>query len=348
MNQPRIRTLLIEDSSFMRKVISDIISADESIDLVGSAANGKDGVRLISELRPDVVVTDMIMPEYDGLYVVRQVMEHYPTPVILLSSLDKGSHRIFEALESGAFEFIDKPAELNSASIKDYPLLNLIKHAASADIDVLKAKQGVQVQTSVPRSLLTKKNEHEIIVIGASTGGPGAVERIVMSLPANLAVPVVIAQHMPARFLETFAERLSNQCMLPVKMAFKGQVLAGGVIYVIPGEVNTCLERSAIDNHPIFAFSQRTYDEFNFPSVNCLFESAAEVFGGKAMGVILTGMGKDGMRGLKSIYNAGGFTLAQDEDSSVVYGMPKAAFEYGAVRQVVALNDIPNCIIKNL
>src|SRR6478609_3214030 len=133
MNEPRIRTLLIEDSSFMRKVIGDIISADEGIDLVGSAANGKEGMQLVGELRPDVVVTDMIMPEYDGLYVVRQVMEHYPTPVILLSSLDKGSHRIFEALEGGAFEFIDKPTELGSASIKEYPLLNLIKHAAVTD-----------------------------------------------------------------------------------------------------------------------------------------------------------------------------------------------------------------------
>src|SRR6187399_2705979 len=129
MIETRIRTLLIDDSSFMRKIISDIISSDENIELIGSASNGKEGVQLINELRPDVIVTDMIMPEYDGLYVVRQVMEHYPTPVILLSSLDKGNHRIFEALESGAFEFIDKPSEFGSASIREYPLINLIRHA---------------------------------------------------------------------------------------------------------------------------------------------------------------------------------------------------------------------------
>lgn len=348
MSDSRIRTLLIDDSSFMRKIIGDIISADENVELVGSASNGKDGVHLISELRPDVVVTDMIMPEYDGLYVVRQVMEHYPTPVILLSSLDKGNHRIFEALEGGAFEFIDKPTELGSMSIKDYPLLTLIKHAAAADISLLKAKQIIQEQTRIPALTLAEKGEHEIIVIGASTGGPGALESIIMSLPKNLSVPVVIVQHMPARFLETFAQRLSSQSPLPVKMAFKGQPLSSGVIYVVSGEANTRIERSPMDGYPIFTFTQRIYDEFNSPSINCLFESAADVYGPNVMGIILTGMGKDGMRGLKKIHDNGGFTIAQNEDSCVVYGMPKAAFEYGAVQQVVALKDIPNCIIKNL
>jgi two-component system chemotaxis response regulator CheB len=348
MRESRIRTLLIDDSSFMRKIIGDIISSDENIELIGSASNGRDGCQLISELRPDVVVTDMIMPEYDGLYVVRNVMEHYPTPVILLSSLYKGNHRIFEALEGGAFEFIDKPTELGSMSIRDYPLLNLIKHAAAADITLLKAKQVSQEQTRILTLTLTEKGDHEIIVIGASTGGPGAVESIVMSLPKNLSIPVVIAQHMPARFLETFAQRLSSQSPLPVKMAFKGQPLTGGIIYIASGEANTRIERSTIDGHPFFVFTERVYDEFNSPSINCLFESAASVYGPNAMGIILTGMGKDGMRGLKNIYDAGGFTIAQNEDSCVVYGMPKAAFECGAVRQVVPLRDIPNCIIKNL
>jgi two-component system chemotaxis response regulator CheB len=345
---PRIRTLLIDDSSFMRKVIGDIISADENVELIGSASNGKEGVQLVQELRPDVVVTDMIMPEYDGLFVVRQVMEYYPTPVILLSSLDKGNHRIFEALEGGAFEFIDKPTELGSVSIKDYRLLNLIKHAAVTDISLLKAKQLARGQIRIPTPILTGKGSHEIIVIGASTGGPGAVESIVMSFPPNLSVPVVIAQHMPARFLETFAQRLSTQSPLPVKMAFKGQPLSKGVIYLASGDSNTRIERSPMGGCPIFTFTHHIYDEFNSPSINCLFESAVDVYGSNVMGIILTGMGKDGMRGLKKIHDNGGFTIAQDEDSCVVYGMPKAAFEYGAVKQVTALKDIPNCIIKNL
>lgn len=348
MPEARIRTLLIEDSSFMRRIISDILSADDQIEVVGAAANGKEGVQLVNDLRPDVVVTDMIMPEYDGLYVVRQVMEHYPTPVILLSSLDKGNQRIFEALENGAFEFIDKPTDLGSQSVKDYQLLELVKHAAAADISVLKAKQIVSQPVRPQVRSVSGKFNHEVIVIGASTGGPSAVESIVMSLPKNLSVPVIIAQHMPARFLETFAQRLSNQSPLPVKLAFKGQPLLGGIIYVVPGETNTRIERSPIDGHPIFVFTHRLYEEFNYPSVNCLFESAVDVFGEKVMGIILTGMGKDGMRGLRRIYDAGGFTVAQDEETSVVYGMPKAAFDHGAVKQVAGLREIPDYIIQNL
>lgn len=343
----RIRTLLIEDSSFMRKVISDILTEDESVELVGTASNGKEGVHLVNELHPDVVVTDMIMPEYDGLYVVRQVMEHRPTPIILLSSLDKGNQRIFDALENGAFEFIDKPTELGTKSVKDYPLISLIKHAAEADIHVLKAKQPAQPAHSTVQ-IIGGKIDHEIIVIGASTGGPGAVESIIMQLPKTLTVPVVIAQHMPVRFLETFAQRLGQQSPLPVKLAVKGQPLAKSTIYVLPGDTNMRIEQSAIDQEPIFASTLRTYEEFNYPSINCLFESAAEVYGSKTIGVILTGMGKDGTRGLKHIHQAGGYTLAQDEATSVVYGMPKAAVENGAVTEVAGILDIPNRIIHNL
>ncbi len=342
-----IRAVLIDDSSFMRKVVGDIIEADEAVELVGVASDGKEGVYLINALRPDVVVTDMVMPQYDGLYVVREVMENFPTPIILLSSLDKGNQRIFEALEHGAFEFIDKPTELNSESIKTYPLLTLIKHAAEADITLLAGKHVSEKKHAVVLGAHTKI-QHSIIVIGASTGGPSAVESIVMSLPINLNVPVVVAQHMPARFLETFAQRLKAQCLLPVKLASNGHSLTGGTIYIVPGDGNTRIERRAIDNMPVFAASQRTFDEFNNPSINCIMESVADVYGHKAMGLILTGMGKDGMRGLKKIRDAGGFTMAQDEDSCVVFGMPKAALEFGAVKKMLSLKEIPANIIQNL
>jgi len=346
MRGSRIRTLLIDDSSFMRRVIGDIISADEQLELIGTASNGKEGVQLASKLRPDVIVTDMMMPDSDGLYVVKQVMGNFPTPVILLSSLDKGNQRIFDALDNGAFEFIDKPVELGSKSLFDYPLNSLIKHAAAADLQLMNFRNA-KVEKAIVYDANEKK-KHDIILIGASTGGPGAVEGIIMSLPSNLKVPVVVAQHMPSRFLETFAQRLNGLSPLPVKLAFKGQVIIGGNIYVVPGDYNTRIERSVLDHQPIFAFTQRTYDEFNNPSINCLFESAVEVYGRNTMGIILTGMGKDGMKGLKSIHDSGGFTIAQDEQSSIVYGMPKAAVQIGAVRCVAGLKDIPHCIIQNL
>ncbi|RAW01016.1 chemotaxis-specific protein-glutamate methyltransferase CheB [Pseudochryseolinea flava] len=340
----RIRTLLIEDSAFMRKVIGDIITSDADIDLVGTAADGKEGSDMFLALKPDVVVTDMVMPEYDGMYVVRSVMENRPVPVILLSSLEKTSQRIFDALQGGAFEFIDKPSDLDLASIKNYRLLELIKEASKTDMSLLVDRQQ---SLNVSSHTFSDNLHYEIVAIGASTGGPGAIEMIINNLPKNLQVPVVIAQHMPARFLETFAHRLNEHSELSIRLAKKGEMLRGGTIYIAPGEHNIRIERN-LDGVPVVGFTTKKYEEFNYPSVNCLFESVAEVYGNKSIGVILTGMGKDGMNGLKKIFQRGGYTIAQDEESSIVYGMPKAAVENGAVKQTVRLKEIAGFIISCL
>jgi two-component system chemotaxis response regulator CheB len=342
----RIRTLLIDDSAFMRKVIGDIIRSDESLDLVGIANDGREGSTMALELKPDVVITDMVMPEFDGMYVVQSVMEKQPMPIILLSSLEKSDTRIFDALQYGAFEFIDKPADMDVVRLGNYPLLNLIREASRTDISLLKAKQ------------LAKKNSHahtfasttnyDIVAIGASTGGPGAIEQIVNNLPSNLNIPVVIAQHMPARFLETFSSRLNEHSPLPVKLASRGETLRGGFVYIASGESNTRIENNLITGLPIFTFTNKKFEEFNYPSVDCLFESVADIYGNRSIAVILTGMGKDGMVGLKKIKSLGGFTIAQDEDSAVVYGMPKAAVEYDAVKQIVRLKEIPGFIVSSL
>jgi two-component system chemotaxis response regulator CheB len=342
----RIRTLLIDDSAFMRKVISDIINTDATIELVGVAPGGLQGSEMALELKPDVVITDMVMPEYDGMYVVNSVMENRPVPIILLSSLEKTNTRIFDALQNGAFEFIDKPTDMTSFNVRDYRLLALIKEASKTDVSLLKAKQ------------LAKKNNHshsfgdtlnyEIIVIGASTGGPGAVESILTNLPKNLKIPVIVVQHMPSRFLETFAQRLNEHGPLPVKLARKGEPIKGGIIYIAPGDANMRIEQNLVTGLAMVNFTEKKYEEFNYPSVDCLFESVAKKYGRQAIGVILTGMGRDGTMGLKKIREAGGFTIAQDEDSSVVYGMPKVAFEQGAARQVVSLKQIPGFIVSCL
>jgi two-component system chemotaxis response regulator CheB len=343
----RIRTILIEDSAFMRKVIGDIIRTDEAIELVGIANNGKQGSELAMEQKPDVIITDMVMPEYDGLYVVNSVMEKSPKPIILLSSLDKTDSRIFDALQQGAFDFIDKPTDLGRVEIKDYRLLELIKEASRSDITVLKAKQLAK-KNSHAHSFDHKPLNYEIIVVGASTGGPGAVEWLVNNLPSNLNIPVVIVQHMPTRFLETFAIRLNEHSPLPVKLASRGEKVIGGYIYLAPGETNLRIEHNIIDGTPIFTSTSKKYVEFNYPSIDCLFESVADVYGKSCLGVVLTGMGRDGTVGLSRIKEQGGFTIAQDEDSSVVYGMPKSAFEAGAVRQVVNLKQMPGFIVSSL
>lgn len=346
MPTSRIRTLLIEDSAFMRKVIGDIIRNDETLELIGTASDGLTGSEMALSLKPDVIITDMIMPKYDGMFVVRSIMEKQPVPIILLSSLEKSNVRIFDALQQGAFEFIDKPINIEGFQANNYPLVELIRQASRTDISLLKAKQ------------LAKRNSHahtfaqqlnyDIVAIGASTGGPGALEQILTNLPANLKIPVVVAQHMPARFLETFSSRLNDNCPLPVKLAHRGESIKGGTIYIASGEANIKVENNLITGAPMFTTTNQKYQEFNNPSVDCLMESVAHVFGERSIGVILTGMGKDGMLGMESIYHKGGYTIAQDEESSVVYGMPKAAVERGAVKQTVKLREISGFIVSCL
>lgn len=342
----RIRTILIDDSAFMRKVISDIIRTDDTIDLVGIAHGGKQGSEMAMLHKPDVIITDMVMPDYDGLYVVNSIMEKQPAPIILLSSLEKTDSRIFDALEQGAFDFIDKPTDLGKVEIEDYRLLNLIKEASCTDITVLKAKQLARKNSHA--HTFDEKLNYDIIVIGASTGGPGAIEWIINNLPSNLKVPIVVVQHMPSRFLETFSARLSTQSPMPVILASRGEKVKGGCVYIAPGDLNLRIERNILNNEPIFTSTQKKYSEFNYPSIDCLFESVAETFGKNSLAVVLTGMGKDGTAGMMKIKEAGGFTIGQNEESSVVYGMPKAAFEAGAVKQVVSLQEIPGFIVSCL
>lgn len=342
----RIRTVLIDDSAFMRKLIRDIIGSDDSIELVGIANNGQQGTQLAIELQPDVVITDMVMPDYDGVYVVSSLMEKQPVPIILLSSLEKTDNRIFDALKQGAFEFIDKPTDFQRDRIGNYRLIDLIKEASRTDVSALKAKQQAN-RNNFQHSFGDALN-YDVLVIGASTGGPGAVETIITNLPCNLKIPVIVAQHMPTRFLESFTQRLNEASQLPVKLASKGETLHGGVVYVAPGETNTKVDINVLTKKPMINFTQKKFQEFNYPSIDCLFESVAETYGKNCIGVILTGMGKDGAVGLKKIREQGGYTIAQDEESSVVYGMPKVAYETGAVQQVLTLKHIPGFIVSCL
>jgi two-component system, chemotaxis family, protein-glutamate methylesterase/glutaminase len=342
----KIRTLLIEDSAFMRRLIGDIIRNDATLELVGVAKDGHEGSVLTKQLRPDVLVTDMVMPEYDGLYVVDQVMTDNPLPIIVLSSLERTDRRVFDALERGAFDFIDKPSGLNSINTSDFRLVDLIKEASLTDITLLKHKER-QRQNAHQHAFDASVN-YDIIAIGASTGGPGAIESVLMNLPKNLQIPVVIVQHMPHRFLETFAERLNELITMKVQIARKGETLKGGTIYIAPGMSNLRIENGLASGQPMFTLTEKKYTEYNFPSIDCLMESVASVYGQKSIGVILTGMGRDGTIGLSKIKENGGYTIAQDEYSSVVYGMPKSAKESGAVKRVVPLKEIPGFIVSCL
>lgn len=344
MTAEKIRVILVEDSGFMRILISEILRKDASLDLVATANNGKEGVAKIRELRPDVVVTDMVMPEYDGLYVVKELLNGPSIPVILLSTLERTDTQIFEALQSGAFDFVDKPRDrFDAQSAQDYALIPLIKAAVkSKGIQVADRKKNVSPHTFQENLL------YDILAIGSSTGGPGAVEYILENLPSNLAVPVVIAQHMPERFIETFAERLNGKGIFKVKLAHHNEYLKPGLVYLASGHQNLKIDRDVQTGAPIFVYTDQQFKEFNYPSVDCLFTSIATVYQQRSIAVILTGMGKDGSTGLMNIRHQGGYTIAQDESTSVVYGMPKAAVDCGAVRQVLKLSEMPGFIVSCL
>jgi two-component system, chemotaxis family, protein-glutamate methylesterase/glutaminase len=339
----KIKVLLIEDSGLMRLIISDILRTDTSIEIVDTAENGKEGVEKTLKYHPDVVVTDLLMPHYDGVYAVKHIMEQKPTPIVVLSSLEKADPVVFDALKEGAVDFVDKPKEKVISNIRDvnHILIGAVKAAQKANVTPLR---GVEKAITHTHTFESKLN-YEIIVIGASTGGPGAIEKVMDKLPANLSIPVVIAQHMPERFLESFAKRLDALTPLKVKLAEKGEILAGGTVYITPGHSNTKIGRDAFSGNITFAFTKREFREFNFPSVDCLFLSVAETYKQKAISVILTGMGKDGTEGMKAIFDVGGYTIAQDEASSVVYGMPKNAVDNGIVKKSVPLYDISSFII---
>lgn len=338
----RIRTVLIEDSGFMRILLSDLLRKDEAIDVVGTASNGQDGVEKVKALKPDVVITDMVMPQFDGLYVVQQLMKDMPLPIILLSSLDRADQKIFDALKEGAFDFIDKPQN-KEASQGYLPLTEMIREASVADY--LKLRQRIKRRNTHVHTFEARLN-YDVIVIGASTGGPSAIEFILNNLPSNLTVPVIVAQHMPNRFIESFATRLASTTPLRVNVPKDGEAIIANHIYMAPGTAN--LRISLSGSGPIAQHVGESYKEFNHPSVDCLFESAAAVYGHRVIGVVLTGMGKDGTEGLKKIKEAGGLTVTQDELSSVVYGMPRVAFESGAARHQLSLKEIPNFIISAL
>jgi two-component system chemotaxis response regulator CheB len=342
MPESRIKTLLIEDSGFMRIYLSDLLRSDERIELMGTAVNGLEGVRKVRALKPDVVVTDMVMPDYDGLYVVKELMKEMPLPIILLSSLDRTDPKIFDALREGAFDFVDKPR--NEDQHSGYTQLSrLIQEASLVNSASLRLSRRLR---NIAAHTFDGELNYDIIAIGASTGGPGAIEYIVNNIPANLPIPIVIVQHMPVRFLTTFAQRLAAETGLKVSVLGDEERLLGNHIYFAPASTNMRIIDSG--GGPKAVYVHDKYREYNNPSVDCLFESVASVFGSRAIGVILTGMGKDGTRGLKAIRDAGGFTVVQDEDSCVVYGMPKSALESGAALHQVTLSEIPNFIMSAL
>ena len=339
-----VKVLLVEDSGLMRLLVSDILSSSKEIEVIATAVNGKEGVEKAMLLNPDVIVTDYMMPDYDGKYLVENIMKKKPTPIVLLSALEKADPAIFEVLEAGAYDFVDKPKEKVVARIRDVNnrLISAVLEASKANISSLSLRTTKNTNLHSFGSNLN----YEIICIGASTGGPSALETVIKKLPKNLPIPVLIAQHMPERFIISFASRLNNISPIPVKVAEAGETIKGGVIYVASGAFNTILEKKGA--RILIGSSEEKFKEFNNPSIDALMISVSKIYGNKSLGVVLTGMGKDGTLGLEHVKKARGRCIAQDEKTSVVYGMPKSAYDSNVVDHVVPLQDISSFIVSCL
>ena len=340
-----IRVLIVDDSALIRKVLTIELSKYRDIEVVGSAVDPYVARDKIVKLRPDVVTLDLEMPRMNGLAFLAKLMKYYPLPVVVVSSLTpKNSEAAIRALELGAVEVICKPGSLYRTPEISHQLIYAVRAAASAQI----SKQQGSLETSAARSETHDfhlQTTHKVLAIGASTGGTQAIESLLRGLPAT-SPGTVIVQHMPQQFTTTFAQRLNQICRMEVREAQDNDYVGPGVALVAPGNRHMLLQQNSarylarIKNGPAVNHQR--------PSVDVLFQSVARSAGGNAIGVLLTGMGADGAKGLLAMHEKGAYTLAQDEKTCVVFGMPKEAIKLGAVDDVVPIQHIPQAIINFL
>ncbi|MBW7573386.1 chemotaxis response regulator protein-glutamate methylesterase [Caproiciproducens sp. AGMB10547] len=338
----RIRVLIVDDSLFFRTALQKALLSDATIEIVGSAANVIDAEKKIKELSPDVVTMDVEMPGMRGTDFLKKLIPDYPVPVVLVSSLNIG---IFEALSAGAVDFVLKPnlRDSNDFSIFCQELCVKIKIASSAKVK--KNKPSIAAIASLPLVLSGKESSEHIIAIGASTGGTEATAEILQQLPADIP-GILVVQHMPAGFTKMYADRLNKICKFTVQEAADGDRVVQGQALVAAGDKHMTLEKDFKGYYVKCAAGEKVSG--HCPSVDVLFRSVARTAGKDAMGIILTGMGRDGANGLLELRQKGAFTIGQDKQSSVVYGMPMVAFEIGAVEKQVPCSSIARLIIQRL
>lgn len=342
----KIRVLIVDDSAVVRKVFREVLEKEPDIEVVGVAPDPYVARDQIVALKPDVITLDIEMPRMDGLTFLRKLMKHFPLPVVIVSSLSQaGSAIAVEAMECGAVDVVAKPGEAYSVGEMGAQLANKIRAAARVNMQAFRSratpKQGVAPRLS--RALTA--STHKIIAIGASTGGTEALKDVLTTLPANTP-GIVIVQHMPANFTKSFAERLDGLCAFRVKEAEDGDSIVPGLALLAPGNMHMVMRRSGaryyvnVKDGPLVCHQR--------PAVDVLFNSVAAFAGANAVGVILTGMGKDGAQGMLKMKEAGARNIAQDEKSCVVFGMPKEAIASGGVDRIEPLANISQAILDLL
>lgn len=351
--QAKTRILIVDDSSFMRMAIRSVLSKDPSFEIVGTAADGMEGVEKAIALKPDLITMDIEMPRMDGITALKQIMAKAPTKIIMVSTLtNEGAKSTFEALDAGAIDYIPKNVTDSSdaQNIFKQELIRKIKEAIASRIRRPAAAGATSplIRPAAPGILLPPKptsskflgKKIQYVGIGASTGGPVALQEVLSRIPVNFPYGIMVGIHMPKAFTGPYADRLNAKCSMTIREAVDGDILKPGLALVAPGGMHTSITRHGtnlvVRTQPTSAYPQYVY----IPSVDLMLSSMAEATNGSMLGVILTGMGSDGFKGMQLLKQKGGITIAQDEATSTIYGMPKACVDGGVADEVLPLGQI--------
>lgn len=337
-----LKVLIADDSATARQALKYIVQQADGMDVVGEAVNGQQAVEMAENLHPDVILMDIVMPEMDGLEATSEIMLHVPTPIVVVSSTVDGpeTETAFQAIRAGALTVLPKPAAIgSSAYLRESKTLQTTIRAM-AGVSVIHHRR-YQSSRPNPIPVVADSGEApEIVVMVSSTGGPGALGEIVSLLPADFPLPIVIVQHITPDFLTSMIKWLDMVSLLTVTLAHEGDSPKPGNVYLAPGDTHLLLGRGRR-----FRFDDQTPASHK-PSGDILLKSIAQQFGARAIGIVLTGMGEDGAEGLRALHTQGAYTIAQDEATSAVFGMPRAAIEMGAARRVLPLAEIPAALIE--
>lgn len=345
----QIRVLVVDDSALMRKMIPAILQADPGIEVVGTAMDGLFALKKINELRPDVVTLDVSMPRLDGIETLRRIRDEFGTPVIMVSSLTRDDAELtFQALELGAFDFVTKPQDAISVHIGEIGRELIAKVRAAAESPAPRGRPApARRDTTVRKAAVPRRMSaaDSVLAIGISTGGPNALTYLLPQLPGDFPAAILVVQHMPAGFTEMFAARLHGLCAIEVREAKEGDLVLPGRALIAPGGRHLKVKRLPLGT--IAVLSDAPPVSGHRPSADVLFRSVAGEYGGRAAGLIMTGMGTDGAEGIGEIKAQGGMTFGQDEKSCVVFGMPKAAIEKQYITEVVALEQMAGALVRH-
>jgi len=340
-----IRVLVVDDSAYVRKVVKQMLSRTPFIEVVGTARDGEEALEMVEKLDPDVVTCDLIMPGMDGTEFVREQMSRRPLPVLIVSIANESGELALAALDAGAIDFVQKPTALATEKILDVSdeLIQKVKTAATVSMTHVRISPSEVLE---PEPLLASRaGLADIIVVGISTGGPQALKYLIPQLPADLSVPIAIVLHMPVGYTEMYAHRLDEISSLNVIEAKERDRVEPGVVLLAPAGHHLTFKRNG-DGSVVAHLDTRPFDTRHRPSIDVLFQSAAEIFGNRTLGVVMTGMGSDGRQGAAWIKAQGGMILTESEETCVVYGMPLAVCEAGLSDRSVPLDLMARAILE--